>query len=163
MRIFVFTFKAGALSAMGHDLELEAANVSVSSGRVVVDASSLRVLRATKGGEISASDRATIEKNARDVLDVFRYPTITFTVQRADAATGEIEGELELHGTKRRLALRATRANGAWSAEVELDQTDFGIKPYSAFLGALKIKPRVIVRAELEEGSDQLPLIQARS
>jgi hypothetical protein len=31
-------------------------------------------------------------------------------------------------------------------AEFRIDQRDFGIKPYSAMLGTLKIKPEVVVR-----------------
>ena len=41
------------------------------------------------------------------------------------------------------------RRNGElWSGESELHQPDFGIRPYTAALGALKVKPVVRVRIQ---------------
>jgi len=34
-------------------------------------------------------------------------------------------------------------------AEVPIHQPDFGIKPYSAMLGALKVKPDLVVRCSV--------------
>jgi hypothetical protein len=38
-------------------------------------------------------------------------------------------------------------------AEVKIHQPDFGIKPYTAALGALKVKPDVLVRVSVPRES----------
>ena len=40
-----------------------------------------------------------------------------------------------------------------WVAELKLHQPDFGIKPYSAALGALKVKPDILVRVSVPRQS----------
>ena len=52
----------------------------------------------------------------------------------------------ELHGRSREITLKRT---GDDEAEVTLHQPDYGIKPYSAMFGALKIKPDIRVRLRL--------------
>lgn len=172
--VIVRTFKAGALAAMGHDLELQATSTSFVVDpelRAEVDAASLRVLHAVRAGApdpraLSTKDRSTIEQNARDVLEASRYPTVSF-VARTVTAHGtdavDIEGELELHGVRRPISFRAARdgAGGPWTADIELDQRNFGIKPYSAFLGALRLQPRLVVHVEVP-GSTEVPSSEAK-
>ena len=57
-----------------------------------------------------------------------------------------ITGELSLHGVTRPLAITARHVGDRWVADVPLHQPDFGIKPFSAFLGSLRVKPDVRVR-----------------
>jgi hypothetical protein len=46
------------------------------------------------------------------------------------------------------------RAEGdRWVAEMNIHQPDFGIKPYTAALGALKVKPEVMVRISVPRQS----------
>ena len=54
----------------------------------------------------------------------------------------EVVGKLTLHGQSQEI--RGKRTGN--SAEFRIDQRAFGIKPYSAMLGALKVKPEVTVR-----------------
>ena len=63
--------------------------------------------------------------------------------ERGDEAS--ITGELGLHGVKRSLAITARRSGDRWVADVPLHQPDFAIKPFSAFLGSLRVKPDVRV------------------
>jgi polyisoprenoid-binding protein YceI len=156
----IFTFREGILSSFGHDLELVVArfDVQVDEKRRRVDASfdaaSLRVVRALRDGvEIpnapSADERRQIEDNARrDVLDANRFPEIRFRSTRvADVEGGyDVTGTLQLHGKERELVVALRRAGDRYVADVPIEQPDFGIRPYSAFLGALKVKPRVVVR-----------------
>jgi hypothetical protein len=54
-----------------------------------------------------------------------------------------------MHG-KARSIQTSIRADGdRWVAEVTVHQPDFGLKPYTAALGALKVKPDVIVRVSV--------------
>lgn len=157
----VFTFKEGLLSAVAHDLKLKAtaASLTVSGGVVSlrVEAASLRVVCARQGdqdapGVLSDKDRAKIEKNiCEDVLDARRFADVTFRSTKAEAR-GEgwwVEGDLSLHGVTRRISAEVKRQGAHWVAEVSLHQPDYGIKPYSAMLGALKVQAgvKVVVRA----------------
>jgi polyisoprenoid-binding protein YceI len=121
------------------------------------DPSSLRVVGAVRDGAVhpgtlSEGDKKTIEHNiASDVLRPTEHPTIRFT---STAVTPEgdgyrIEGTLTLHGKTRAIAFTARPEGDRLVAEVRLHQPDFGIKPYSAFLGTLKIKPDLTVRCAL--------------
>ncbi len=101
---------------------------------------------------LSESDKRTIEGTiARDVLDTARHPEIRFT---SDAGTGRgdefaVRGALALHGHTRDLTVIARRTASGWTAEVRLHQPDFGIRPYSAMLGTLRVQAGVVVRVTL--------------
>jgi len=155
----VYTFKEGVLAAVAHDLMLrvERFSVVVDEERGCVnaslDAASLRVVTAMKHGreapELLASHNfEKIEENLRnDVLEVRRFPKVEF---RSSALTPEgegyrVEGELQLHGRTRSLRCMALREGDVWRAEVELHQPDFGIRPFTAMLGALRVKPLVTI------------------
>ncbi len=148
----VYTFREGLLSAVGHDLCLRVERFAVEvSGDAAApsilgrfDAASLRVT-----GDVSASDARKIEGNAADdVLAARRFPTIEFRSTRIvrDGERARVEGTLALHGATRPVAFDAVADAHDWRAEVRLDQRDFGIKPFSAMLGTLRVRPDVLVR-----------------
>jgi polyisoprenoid-binding protein YceI len=155
-RCRVFTFKEGLLSAVAHDLEIDVTRFSVTvEGDTVTatfDPKSLRVLHAMhdgapRAGALSDKDRAKIESNIEgDVLRVSRHPEIRFS---AKASGSELDGTLTLAGRTRSLRVPFRTEGNRRVAEVTLHQPDFGIAPYSAMLGTLKIKPDVRVRIEL--------------
>jgi polyisoprenoid-binding protein YceI len=155
----VLTFKDGLLAAVAHDLQLRVSRFTVEvadDGSAVsarFDAASLRVVAALRDGRpsdaLSARDRRSIEASIADeVLEVRRYPEIRFRSTSVAQAgeRAEIAGELTLHGHTRPLALAAARRDGKWRAEVALQQPDFGITPYTALLGTLRIQPRIVIR-----------------
>jgi polyisoprenoid-binding protein YceI len=82
------------------------------------------------------------------VLRASRFPTVEFrsTSVGRDGERARIEGQLTLHGVTRPLVAEAVADASDWRAEVRLDQRDFGIKPFSAMLGTLRVKPDVLVR-----------------
>src|SRR5438105_3875380 len=96
--IEVFTFREGALSALGHDLRLRASRFDIEvladSVTARADASSLRVVSAMRGempadGTLSDRDKAEIERNcAREVLEAHEHPEATFV----SSAVKETEG-----------------------------------------------------------------------
>ena len=57
-----------------------------------------------------------------------------------------MQGELTLHGVTKPLAARTRLVDGRQQLELTLHQPDYGITPYRAMLGTLKIKPDVTVR-----------------
>lgn len=160
--IDVFTFKEGALSKLAHDLQLRAGAFELlldeAAGTVHarIDARSLQVVSAMADGRpapslLGPSSVAEIERNAqRAVLEADRFPTIQFEGRLGDEA---LAGELELHGVRRPIRMKVRREADALTAEAELDQRDFGITPYKALLGALRIQPVVRVVARVPTAS----------
>jgi polyisoprenoid-binding protein YceI len=164
----VLTFREGLLSGLGHDLELAVTRFDIQvdeAGRRVearFDATSLRFARALRDGVplpdgLPDADRRTIETHVcRDVLDATSHPEIRFCSTRvADLADGfRVTGRLALHGREREVALALRRAGDRYTGDVRLHQPDFGIRPYSALFGALKVKPDVVVRLSLPAGPE---------
>lgn len=151
--ILVFTFKDGLLSAVAHDLKLKATRFTLThaegSAQLDLDASSLRVVTAMKigvesPGTLPAMATGEIEKNIQtDVLNSKRFPSIQFV--STSVSDREVVGQLTLHGHTHEV--RGPR-NGK-TVEFKVDQRQFGIKPYTAMLGTLKVKPEVVVRVTI--------------
>jgi len=73
------------------------------------------------------------------------YPDMLFrssSVRETGDGAIEVTGDLTLHGTTRSIRfITSPVLDGGWltaSAEIDFLQSDFGIKPYSAMLGAVK-------------------------
>jgi polyisoprenoid-binding protein YceI len=156
-------FREGVLSAVGHDVQVGAdrfhIDVDEEAGTVeaVIEADSVRVRGALRDGRVdtavlSPADARKIDDSLRDeVLEARRFPEIRY-VGRARAATAEgreVEGTLQLHGVARPLTLRTRRSGDVEEVEVRIAQPDFGIRPFRAMLGALKIRPELVVRVVL--------------
>jgi hypothetical protein len=147
----VSVFVDGALSSFGHDATLQVTNLSLDVGdddgiTADFDPGSLRVV-----DNVSDSNRKEIERNAEKTLEPRKYPKIEFrsvSVNR-DGDRARIEGDLTLHGVTNPISLDAHNDGQRWNAKVVLDQRKFGIKPFSAMLGALKIKPDVEVNISI--------------
>jgi len=163
-RIVVRTTRQGVAAKVGHDLEIEfgawsgelvlpdgdpaAARVSV---RVQVD--SLRVVSGVGGvAALTDDDRKEIRGNALKVLDAERHPNIEFRSEKVspDGDGGELTGTLQIAGNNGPLSLQvAATGPQAWRATGTLKQTSFGIKPYKAFLGALRLSDEVGVEVDI--------------
>jgi polyisoprenoid-binding protein YceI len=153
----VFTLREGVLSAVGHDLKLRATRfaieVDAQSVRALFDLSSLRVVAAMRGGRedpaaLSARDRREIEQAcAGEVLEAHKFPEATFVSSevRATPDGWMVRGTLSLHGRTLEGEFDVRREGDRAVARVDLDVRRFGIKPYSAMLGALRVQPRVSV------------------
>jgi hypothetical protein len=154
----VFTFKEGLLSPVAHDLRLRVTRFELEVGAAVTatfDATSLVVDAPMKDGRenpgaLTAADKAKIASQIRDdVLHASRHPQITFRSRaltpRPDGGY-DLQGELTLHGVTRSLAAQTRLVDGRQQLELTLHQPDYGITPYRAMLGTLKIQPDVVVR-----------------
>jgi hypothetical protein len=155
----VFTFREGLLSAVGHDLELrvERFAVDVADDRSAVearfDAASLRVVGVMRGGQLDpgllpARERREIEETIVErVLVPARWPEIVF--RSSSVRAGRIEGQLTLCGRAWPIACALEAQGGRTVATAVVHQPDFGITPFTAMLGTLRIKPDVRVRLAL--------------
>lgn len=138
----VFTFKDGLLSPLAHDLKLRVTKLEIGQKTATFDAASLRVESA--GGPLPRQFYGEIEKNIReDVLRSAKFPVVRF--EASSVGDTEIVGQLTLCGVTREV--RLPRKGNV--VEYSLDQRDFGIKPYTAMLGTLKVKPVVKVLVTL--------------
>ena len=165
--LLVRTGREGAAALMGHDLTLvatswtatvrvDAGNPSRSTVRATVDAGSLVVLEAS-GGPVGLTDsqRAEIEDTMRTkVLRSDRHPRISFrsTSVDGDGKRASVTGDLTLARRTRPVTLELRVARSKLPriiATTSLVQTEFGIEPYSALLGALRVKDVVEVTVEL--------------
>lgn len=158
----VLTYKDGVLAAAGHDLRLKASSLRVdvdqdapSQVHVEVDLDKLVVETAMSHGApaatLSPHDRAKIEATLRDeVLDTRAHPHARFRSTDIRPLTPpqqgfRVEGLLTLNGRERKLSFDCERMGDQLVAHIPIHQPDFGIKPYSAMFGALKVKPDVEV------------------
>lgn len=169
--LHVFTFKEGLLAGVAHDLELavERFRVDWDTARVsaTFDLRSLRVLHAVVAGRpapdaLSAHDRRTIERNiAEDVLGKSQHQEARFESSSVEHEGDGyvVHGTLTLAGVRADLSVPVRRDGSRYTAEVTLDQRRFGITPYSAMMGTLKLKPEVRVRVQVPAPELQKPSI----
>jgi polyisoprenoid-binding protein YceI len=168
--LWVFVGKAGLFSALAHDHEI---GVKSFSGTVVVPESgasggSLLLDIETKSfvvldKKVSEDDRTKIFNAMHsEVLESEKYQRILFTSvsvtdvkQRGEGNYSfNINGDLTLHGTTKRILVPVTatitpnelRAVGKYT----LRQTDFGIKPYSAAGGTIKVKNEIVINFDIK-------------
>ena len=110
-------------------------------------------------GEVSASDRAEIEKAMRsaDQLDVARFPTIRFVSSRVTRqADGRlaVTGTLTIRGVSREVTFPAEITVGSagamhGQATLAIRQSSFGYQPYRAALGTIRNKDEVTLHVDL--------------
>lgn len=164
-RLVVKTYRTGMGAKIGHDLVIEAtrwegaavvdsAHPENSSITVTVDLDSLEVREGTGGVKpLTESDKADIEQTIRKKI----FPDTnnrkagyqsTRIVGSPDSFS--VEGDLTIMGTTRPTTLRgAVSEDGRVGASTTVQQSRWAIKPYSAFLGALKLKDEVDVEISL--------------
>ncbi len=178
-QVLIQVGKTGMFGFAGHAHEVAATGVR---GRVTFDPADLphasvslefaaAALRVSGKGEPPA-DVPEVQKImlSEKVLDVTRFPTITFVSRRVSvsAKTGGtvdvlIEGDMTLHATTRPMAIRASvtlDAGGHITARgaFVLKQTDFGIVPVTAGGGTVRVKDELDIQFVLRtRPSDDTP------
>ena len=159
--LLVLTYREGMAQKVGHDLVLEAetwtATVEVADdGRpasvaVQADPRALQVRQGLHGARpLTDSDRASIRENiARKVLGTAPIAFESTSIE-GEPARLVVAGELTLAGTTRRAAFIATAdPDGRVTGSLALRQTQWGITPYRALMGALRVRDEVEVRVDL--------------
>ncbi|HEY7398579.1 MAG TPA: YceI family protein [Gaiellaceae bacterium] len=161
----VRTGRAGAAAMAGHDLLFHVtaweAVLEVGDGShpatvsLDADSTSLRVRQGTGGVQpLEDDDIASIEQTIDD--EVLRGTGIAFRSTVVDvAADGKslrVQGELTLAGATRALVFDvAVGADGELRGSTVLKQSDWGMKPYSALFGALKVADEVEVAIDASD------------
>jgi hypothetical protein len=159
--IRVFSFKEGLLSRMAHDLELTLTRFSVTqNGRSLIgrfDPGSLRVEGAVRDGQLdhealSSSDRDKILAHLReDVLRIARFPEARFAGRvQGEPKNLKVVGELTLCGRTLPVEVPFERRAGELVGRVELTPSQFGVAPFKALGGALKVKDCVRVEITVD-------------
>lgn len=161
--VHVFTFREGLLARLAHDLRLRVTAFEISLHRGEVrgsfEAASLRVDGVAEGSRVdaerlSAEDKAKIEQTVRaELLHAASHPRIEL---RGVLREGRVlEGTLRVNGIEQPVQIPLLAAEGGTSAaesgklcaEVTLTPSRFGIKPYRALAGAIRLQDRVVIRA----------------
>lgn len=169
-RVYVFTFKEGLLARLAHDLRISVTRFELrfEQGRVDArfDAGSLSVDGVARGERVdhtglSADDKAKIEATIRnEILDAARYPEVKLTgLIRRDDRSLTVDAELHLHGHSQGLRLPIRSEPQGTFVEVELKPSRFGIPPYKAVAGAIRLQDRIVIRVEIAEELAKLDAI----
>jgi polyisoprenoid-binding protein YceI len=155
----VKTGRHGAAAKAGHDLVIEVksweATLTVdddpaaSSVELTADPTSLHVLEGVGGMQaLGDDDKADIRKTIDK--DVLKKEDISFQSSSV-AAEGDglaVSGDLTMGGKSNPVTFTLTGDGGAIAASAKVNQSDWGIKPYSALFGALKVNDDVTVEVE---------------
>src|SRR4051794_31002323 len=153
----VKTRKGGAASKAGHNLRMEVGRWSATldldgapSLELSADSSSLRVIEATGGVMPFGDDEKKAVPQTIDEEVLQRTP-IEFHSTRVER-TGEqvhVDGELQLMGARRPLTFELTMGpEGHVAGSARIKQTEWGMKPYSALFGTLKVADEVEVAVD---------------
>ena len=121
-----------------------------------LDLGSLEVREGTGGAvPLTDRDRREIKKQMGKILG---SGTATFASSGIipSGTGGTIEGTVTLNGTTQPARLQLTDSGpGRYRGSATLAQTGFGIKPYTGFFGALKLKDEVVVEFEVDLSTAQ--------
>jgi polyisoprenoid-binding protein YceI len=160
----VKTTRTGAAAKAGHDLTIHvdsweatltlSDDPSQSSLTLDADADSLRVVEGVGGIQsLGDDDKKNIKKTIDD--DVLKRDHIEFrstSVQAGDDGKLTVQGDLTIRGKTSPITFDLNLGDdGQVSGSAIVTQTAFGMKPYSALFGALKVADNVTV--EIDEFS----------
>jgi len=128
-------------------LDVDADNPTASHATLTIDARSIEIVEASGGVKgLSDKDRKDIDKNINDkVLQTAKFPEITF--ESTSVSGGDpnftVAGNMTIVGTTRPVNIGLAVNGSDVSAAAKISQKDFGIKPFSAMLGAIKLRDDV--------------------
>jgi polyisoprenoid-binding protein YceI len=161
------TGRSGVGAMAGHDLAIEvtrwhgkldirADRVDSSTVEVLIDASSFEVREGTGSPvPLLAINKSEILRTISRLLKTQKHPEIRFASTAVVPSPGGfvVRGALTVVGRTSPvdLTVDVDGANGDASGTITATvlHSDFGIKPYSAMLGALRVRDAVEVRAEV--------------
>ena len=153
--LHILTGVAGPAARMGHRLTILVATWSASvdwdgeqpaTVRLSAEIASLAIERGDGGvTPLSGPERALARSNALKTLNAERFPSVSFQTEAVEPDNGGylLHGQLDIHGHRREHAVHVDVEDrgDTWrmSSRTEVRHTDFGIKPYSMFMGSLKV------------------------
>jgi YceI-like domain len=151
--LMIQTRKRGAAAKAGHNLLIGvtswAATLDVGEDdgiTLTVDPRSLVVIEGTGGMmELGDEEKDAIEQTIGQ--EVLTDGAIEFRSTRVavDGDSVSVEGELELVGTRHPVAFELSTEDGRLTGSATVKQTAWGIEPYTALFGTLKVADDVEV------------------
>jgi YceI-like domain len=151
------TRRTGGAAKAGHDLVIEVESWQATLDpeaqpalTLVADSRTLRVLDGTGGiKSLSDGDKADIKKTIDK--EVLKGCAIEFRSSEVQKTAGglSVRGELTLNGKQAPVTFDLTTADDGHVAGIaKVAQTAFGMKPYSALFGALKVADEVDIEID---------------
>ena len=151
----VRTSRTGAVAKAGHDLLIHVTewtatlDTDAPSLALDADATSLRVREGTGGMKpLDEDDHANIEQTIDDEVLLKRGIAFRSTSASVDGDTLAVTGDLTLAGETRPIAFDLSLAGGRVTGAAVVTQTEWGMKPYTALFGALKVADEVRVEID---------------
>jgi polyisoprenoid-binding protein YceI len=165
-RVVIKTSRAGLAAKAGHDLTIEftrwsaqvevpgddAGGVTAAKITADLDLGSLEVREGTGGAKpLTDKDRRDIKKTMSGILGDGSASFTSAKIARVGASGGAIEGTLTLNGRTQPLRLQVNApGEDRYRGSATVTQSAFGIKPYTGFFGALKLRDEVAVEFEVD-------------
>jgi polyisoprenoid-binding protein YceI len=163
-RLLLKTGRTGLGRRAGHDLTLEATrwqadavlnteNPGQSSVTLTIEVDSLEVREGTGGLKpLTDADRADIKATiGGKILRTAEHPAITFSSSQVTGSGDafQISGDLTIMGQARPVTVSGGIDAGRIRGHATVTQSQWGIKPYSAFAGALRLADDITVEFDL--------------
>lgn len=150
--LHVFTFKEGLLARLAHDLRLHVERFSVDSDGATVRAtfhpSSVRVDGVAHGERVDAT--ALSEKDRRSIEATVANELLPGVVTlEGEVRDGAVRARLTMRGRARELDLPVRVVGNELHVEAELVPSRWGVAPYKAVGGAIRLQDRWRVRLVL--------------
>lgn len=151
----------GRAARMGHRLTILMNSWQISvdwagkkpvAASLVVDVDAFEV-QSGEGGltPLSGPEKGIVRSNALKTLDAKHFPTIEFRTENISATPEgyRLTGTLQIHGVVKPAVvdLTARQDDAGWElgCTAEVSHKEFGIKPYSMAMGAMKVADVVTV------------------
>lgn len=140
-----------------------AGSIVIDMASFVADTAEARQYIGLKGDSArSTREKVTSTMLGAEVLDVTKYPTATFQIASAvpvkpkaggASQSYQLDGELTLHGVTQplRVVAQAEQREGhiRLRGSFMIRQTDFGIEPYSAALGTIRVADQLTIHGDI--------------
>jgi polyisoprenoid-binding protein YceI len=158
-RLTVHTKRTGAIAKAGHDLTIEVGSWEgtlevgeESHASLTVDSTSFRVLEGHGGVQkLDDEDMRGIEQTIDEEVLLKREIKFESTDVQLEGDRLTMTGDLTLMESTQPITFElAVGDNGRLSGGAVVKQTDWGMKPYTALFGTLKVADEVEVRLETE-------------
>ena len=155
----VRVYREGMAKKAGHDLIIDvknwkatatiAENPADSTFTGTADVGSFTVREGVGGVKpLSEGDKADIKKNITQ--KILTSPEISFTSnsvhQNGDAA--DVTGEMSIMGRTNPVTVKLVKDGNKVKGNLSVVQSKWGIKPFQAMMGALKVKDQVDIELE---------------
>jgi polyisoprenoid-binding protein YceI len=168
--LLVRTGVVGPAARMGHRLTIAMTRWQATvrwsgsepvAAQLTVDVDSLQVLQGEGGlAPLSGPEKILVRSNALRQLGSGRFPQICFDADAIEKSRDgyRLAGTLQIRGNTRDqvINLRTDDLGDMWrlSSQAVVRQSEFGVKPYSLVMGALKVADDVTVSFTAQRAKD---------